>query len=98
MTLEELKYFSSSSGRALLAEVASYSGDDLAKLSKLRKQYPPAYCRAGLSLDSLRKRGASKFSRAHSMAFDREALEQASGETRAGQWLIGNRRTVCPAY
>jgi hypothetical protein len=80
MTLEELRYFSTSQGRALLSEVSTSSGDDLAKLTALRKQFLPELCRAGLNLDVLRKRGSAKFSRAQEMVFDREALEQASGE------------------
>lgn len=84
MTLEELKFFSTQEGRVLLAEVSDSSGDDLTKLTALRKRYPPEFCRAGLNLDEQRKRGLAKFSRAQEMVFDREALEQASGESIAG--------------
>jgi hypothetical protein len=80
MTREELRYFSTAEGRALMVAVRTAQGDDLAILDQLRKQFPPEYCRAGLSLKKLRDRGASKFAHAGEMVFDREALEQASGD------------------
>jgi hypothetical protein len=83
MTLDDLHFFSTSEGRDLLSTMLKTPGDDLTRLTRLRKQYPPDRCRAALTLLTLRERAQTKFSRASEMAFDREGLEQSSGETVA---------------
>lgn len=83
MTLKELRYLAGSGGRALLREAGEIPGGDLARLTKLRKRHPSERCRAAVTLLALRERAAAKFTRAGEMAFDREGLEQASGETTA---------------
>ena len=81
MTSSDLRYFSSAEGRTLLREMEESPGDDLSRLTRFRKSYPPERCRSALTLLTLRQRAHSKFSRAAQMAFDREGLEQATGET-----------------
>jgi len=80
MTLDDLPYFASPEGQDLLRAASELSVDDLARLTRLRKTYPPDRCRAAVTLLTLRERARTKFSRAADMAFDRDGLEQASGE------------------
>ena len=80
MTLTDLQYFASPEGQDLLLAASDLSGDDLARLTRLRKTYPPDRCRAAVTLLTLRERAGAKFSRAADMVFDRDGLEQASGE------------------
>ncbi len=80
MTRDDLRYFATPEGRGLLKVAAETSGDDLDLLSSLRKRFDPERCRAAVTLLALRKRAGVKFTRAAQMVFDREGLEQASGE------------------
>jgi hypothetical protein len=80
MTLDDLTYFRTPEGRALLQAALAIPGDELAKLTRLRKRFPADRCRAAMALLEARERGRGKFTRADEMAFDREGLEQASGE------------------
>jgi len=84
MTLADICYFQTPDGQAFLQEASEIPGDDLAVLTHLRKSHPPDQCRRAVHLLALRKRAQSKFSRAHEMFFDREGLEQASGEIISG--------------
>ncbi len=73
----------SAAGRAILARLAvSDLGEahTLALLADLRRELPPDLAGAALTLARLRVRAAVKFSRADSLFFTAEALEQASGE------------------
>lgn len=73
-------------GCAALARLASASLDEahtLPLLMELRRDIPPAWAGAALTLARLRVRAADKFSRADSMFFTADALEQASGEAVA---------------
>ena len=83
MTLDDIRYFETAEGRALLDEVAGSDDDELRTLMRLRNRFPPERCRAAVELTTLRSRGVTKYARASDMLFDREALEQASGETIA---------------
>jgi len=83
MTLEEIQYLKTPEGRQLLREASKLPGDDLAIITHLRKTYPPEQSRAAVHLLALRKRAQNKFIRASEMIFDREGLEQSSGETIA---------------
>lgn len=80
MTLDELRYFRSREGEALLRDAEALPGDELARLARLRRRFPADRCRAAMALLAARARAGRKFSRAEEMAFDREGLEQASGE------------------
>ena len=64
----------------MLAQVAGIAGDSLRAQKQLRRDFPPAMCRAGLALADVRRRGADKFARAEEMFFDREGLEMATRE------------------
>ncbi|MCC6798926.1 MAG: SAM-dependent methyltransferase [Anaerolineae bacterium] len=55
----------------------------LALLNVLRRELPPEQAGAALTLARLREHAAAKFSRAGTMFFTPEALEQASGEVIA---------------
>jgi len=73
-------------GRAILARLAASDlseSNTLALLSDLRREMPPDLAGAALTLARLRVRAAAKFSRADSLFFTPEALEQASGEVVA---------------
>lgn len=83
MTQQEIKYIQTSEGQTLLKLATEMDGDDLTVLTHLRKQHPPEHCRTIVHLLALQKRAKTKFTRAHDMVFDREGLEQASGETIA---------------
>lgn len=83
MTLEEIQYFQTPQGLQLLREASELPGDDLATITRLRKTYSPEQSRAAVHLLALRKHAQNKFSRASEMVFDREGLEQSSGETIA---------------
>lgn len=83
MTLEEIQYFKTPQGRQLLREASELPGDDLAVITRLRKTYTPEQSRAAVHLLALRNHAKNKFSRASEMVFDREGLEQSSGETIA---------------
>jgi SAM-dependent methyltransferase len=80
MTLDDLRYFRTDEGEGLLREAQDLPGDELAKLTRLRKRFDAGRCRAAMTLLQARERGQRKFSRADEMVFDREGLEQASGE------------------
>jgi SAM-dependent methyltransferase len=70
-------------GQAALAEAEALkpSADELlANLTRLQKRYDRRLAAAALETAMLRQRAQAKFSRASSMYFTRDALEQASGE------------------
>jgi hypothetical protein len=68
---------------ALAAELRPSEESFLPCFNRLQKRYPAALAKAALETVLLRARAATKFARAASMYFTREALEQASGETIA---------------
>ena len=73
-------------GQAALTAAAVLSpGDEnfLANLGRLQKRYPTELAKAALETAGLRAQAQSKFARAQTMYFTREALEQASGEAIA---------------
>jgi hypothetical protein len=76
-------FLASADGRKLLQAVAEIPGDSIAKQMKLRRDYPADRVRAALTLSDLRERAQSKFARADEMFFDRDGLEQASGDVIA---------------
>jgi SAM-dependent methyltransferase len=83
MQLEELNFLLGDEGQKWLAEVEqeSLSGiDHLAVAQRLRDQIGPAFAHAVLETVLLRRRAATKFSRASKMYFTRQALQQASSE------------------
>lgn len=80
MTIQDILYFQSPQGLTLLQNAAEIQGDDLTVLTQLRKTHSPEHARLAVHLLALRKRAETKFSRAHDMVFDREGLEQSSGE------------------
>ncbi len=90
MTIDDLRYFHTAEGYDLLREASALSGSNLAVLMQLRKKYAAENCRAALLLRDLRDHATAKFSRAKDMVFDREGLEQSSGEEiatyRAGRY------------
>lgn len=63
--------------------IASYKGKELGLQKSLRATYDDHIVRAALILHDLRKRAASKFSRAPEMWFDRTGLEQSTSEAVA---------------
>ena len=70
--------------------------DPLRRVLFLRQRFPAEAVPAVLELSELRSRARSKFSRAERMFFDREALEQSTGEVPA-RWrarLFAGRHTV----
>lgn len=77
----------SPAGQALLARAAALSDlreeTLLRHLTALRRQATPGLAAAALETVLLRRRAAGKFTRAASMYFTREALEQASAEVVA---------------
>ncbi len=83
MTLDEIRYFGTPEGQALLQEAVQSQDNEIRLLERLRKAYPHEMCRAAVGLAELRERAKGKFSRAEDMVFDREGLEQASGEVIA---------------
>jgi len=64
----------------LLDLITNASGSELSLQSRLRKQFPDALVRMAMSLCELRRKAATKFSRASSMWFDRRGLEQSTAE------------------
>jgi SAM-dependent methyltransferase len=81
-------------GRAVLARLASedlHESRTLALLTDLRREFSPEVAGAALTMARLRVRAASKFSRADSMFFTPDGLEQASSEIvsawRARRWV-----------
>ena len=72
LTLEE--------GTRLLLEASLLPTDPLTRQTRLRKRYSVEIATAAVELLELRKRAATKFSRAESMFFTREGLEQSTGE------------------
>jgi hypothetical protein len=67
----------------LLQIVAQAQGDELALQTQLRREFPDRLVRGAFALCELRRKGATKFSRAAEMWFDRQGLEQATSETVA---------------
>lgn len=59
------------------------SGSELSRQQRLREEFPDEIVRAALTLDDLRKRARTRFSRADQMWLDRTGLEQATTETVA---------------
>ncbi|MBT3602761.1 MAG: SAM-dependent methyltransferase, partial [Candidatus Latescibacteria bacterium] len=80
MTQQEITFIQSAPGRSLLQHASQMSGDELTVLTQLRKIHPPEDCRTVVHLLNLRKRAQAKFTHANDMVFDREGLEQSSGE------------------
>lgn len=78
LSLEALRFLSSSPGQRLLARAASLAGDELRAQEALRAEYPAPWCRAALALVELRRAAAAKFPAADRMYFDRPGLEMAS--------------------
>ena len=83
VTVDELTFLASPAGRRLLETIAEMPGDSLSKQAKLRREHPAELVRAALTLQDLRVRAQSKFENADRMFFDREGLEQASGDVIA---------------
>lgn len=65
---------------AIILRVQSLTGPELHIQNQLRKEFPDAIVRAALSLDELRYKAASKFTRAAEMWFDRQGFEQSTAE------------------
>lgn len=82
MDSAEITYFQSAEGRGLLEKVAEVGGDAL-KAQGLRRDHAVERVRAALALYELRDRARAKFARADGMFFDRDGLEQASGDVIA---------------
>jgi len=83
MTQQEITYIQSPEGQTLLQRASQIQGDELTILTQLRKTHLPDHCRTVVHLLNLRKRAQTKFTQANDMVFDREGLEQSSGETIA---------------
>jgi hypothetical protein len=83
VTIQELTYLASDAGRLLLETAKEVEGDSLKKQSVLRRDFSAEYVRAALTLLDLRTRAGAKFDRADEMFFDRDGLEQASGDVIA---------------
>ncbi len=74
-------------GQALMRTLAAERVTDETALrltDRLRAHYPAALVADGLTLQRLRDRAATKFSRAQDMMLTRDGVEQASGEIVAG--------------
>ncbi|HXY33348.1 MAG TPA: class I SAM-dependent methyltransferase [Planctomycetaceae bacterium] len=67
----------------IFAQIAASRGPELALQERLRARFPADLVRAALTLVELRRRAASKFSRAAEMWFDRVGLEQSTAEAVA---------------
>jgi hypothetical protein len=67
----------------LLEIVAQSTGNELARQTQLRREYPDRLVRGAFALCELRRKGAAKFSLASNMWFDRQGLEQATSESVA---------------
>ena len=88
ITAHSLDFLLSPAGSAVLAWLATQDLSDaqtLSLLARLRRDLPPEFAAAALTLARLRQRAAGKFSRAAAMFFTADALEQASSEVVA-QW------------
>jgi hypothetical protein len=86
MELAQFELLLTSTGQAALASAVELSPSEdsfLPDFNRLQRHFPAALAKTALDTVLLRTRAASKFSRAASMYFTREALEQASGETIA---------------
>jgi hypothetical protein len=86
MQLSTLTALLTPAGQAALAAAQSLAvtpETELQALSTLRKTFPADLARAALETVVLRERARTKFSRARDMLFERQALEQASGEVIA---------------
>jgi hypothetical protein len=86
LNLDDLERLMTPAGRAALAEADALGPDEktfLGHFGRLSKRHEPATARAALATAILRRRAAAKFSRAAEMFFEREALEQSSGEAVA---------------
>ncbi len=83
MTLDDLRFLRSATGQGLLDEAATLPNDVLLRQTRLRKSYPPEAVRAATTLLELRERAKTKFTSADDMFFDRQGLEQASGDVIA---------------
>ena len=83
LSLETFAQLQTPQGAAALSAAQSLAPTDttlLSSLDRLRKLFAPELAAAALETAMLRQRARVKFSRADSMFFTREALEQASGE------------------
>jgi len=67
----------------MIARAGELGENPVAALSRLRREFGKTYAAAAWELAQLRKRAQRKFSRADKMFFDREGLEQSSGEAMA---------------
>jgi SAM-dependent methyltransferase len=83
---QSLDFLLSPAGEAVLAWLATQDLRDaqtLPLLEGLRRELPPEFASAALTLARLRQRAVAKFSRAEAMFFTPDALEQASSEVVA---------------
>lgn len=83
MDLATLAHLRTPAGAAALHAAASLNPTEarfLPCLTALQKQFDPPLAKAALETVILRAQAHAKFSRAEAMFFQREALEQASGE------------------
>jgi hypothetical protein len=78
-----LRFLNSDRGRELMKAVRELPGDSISKQEKLRRDFPAVSVRAALTLADLREHARRKFERADEMYFDRDGLEQASGDVIA---------------
>jgi THUMP domain-like/RNA cap guanine-N2 methyltransferase len=86
MTRDRLEFLRSPEGREAAAEARRLGvAEPLRTLSALRRRWTAEEAAAAFELASLRARAAAKFRQAEAMFFEREALEQASGE-RIARW------------
>jgi SAM-dependent methyltransferase len=86
MQLDALAELRTPGGQAALAAAHALGvtpETELRALTVLRQTFSPALARAALETVVLRERARAKFSRADQMLFERQALEQASGEVIA---------------
>lgn len=83
MTTDEVRFLASPEGERLLKAAAEIDGNSLKKQSVLRRDYSGDRVRAALTLVDLRERAKTKFRYADRMFFDRDGLEQASGDAIA---------------
>jgi len=83
LNLDDLGRLLTPAGAAALAEADAMAPDEktfLGHFGRLSKRNEPRTARVALATAILRRRAAAKFSRAAEMFFEREALEQSSGE------------------
>ncbi len=80
-TLNQLLGPNGAAALALAAETDHGDGELLGAQSRLRKKFPAELARAAVETLLLRRKAATKFTRAAEMFFEREALEVSSGET-----------------